>query len=128
MYSFLKDTLAGMRLTFSYYSPFQWDDLLQGEFQGLIDFDCVCFGDPLWMIGLAAGCIVNDIGRQELFYVEELCRCWNLTEEQQDIVAYYAAKRAMEFLDSTLACFHERDGLRIERLVAAVEEWLAMLA
>ncbi len=61
--------------------------LKDGELQGLIDFDCVCFGDPLWMIGLAAGCIVNDIGRQELFYIQELCRCWNLTEQQHEIVA-----------------------------------------
>jgi aminoglycoside phosphotransferase (APT) family kinase protein len=52
--------------------------LEKGELQGMIDFDCVCFGDPLWMIGLAAGCIANDIGLEELFYIEELCRCWEL--------------------------------------------------
>lgn len=98
--------------------------LQQGKLQGLIDFDCVCFGDPLWMIGLAAGCIVNDIGRQELFYIQELCRCWNLTEQQQDIVAYYSAQRAMGFLEDA---FSEQDEPRAERLTASIEDWLATL-
>lgn len=98
--------------------------LKHGELQGLIDFDCVCFGDPLWMIGLAAGCIVNDIGRQELFYIQELCRCWNLTEQQHRIVAYYAAQKAVGFLEHALS---EQDGPRTERLIASVEQWLAAL-
>lgn len=98
--------------------------LQHGELQGLIDFDCVCFGDPLWMIGLAAGCIVNDIGRRELFYIEELCRCWRLNEEQQGVVAYYAAQRATEFLEDAL---QQNDEERVQRLVAVIEQWLAML-
>jgi len=98
--------------------------LKRGELQGLIDFDCVCFGDPLWMIGLAAGCIVNDVGRQELFYIQELCRCWNLTEQQQGIVAYYAAQRAVGFLEHALS---EQDAPRAERLITSVEQWLARL-
>ena len=95
--------------------------LQDGELQGVIDFDCVCFGDPIWMIGLAAGCIVNDVGTEGLFYIEELCRCWKLDEEQHLIVAYYAAQRAMEFLEYTLA---ERDEACATRLISIIEEWL----
>ena len=98
--------------------------LQQGELQGLIDFDCVCFGDPLWMIGLAAGCIVNDIGRQQLCYIQELCRCGNLNEQQQAIVAYYAAQKATGFLEDA---FSEQDEPRAERLTASIEDWLATL-
>lgn len=98
--------------------------LQNGELQGLIDFDCVCFGDPIWMIGLAAGCIANDIGLDELFYIEELCRCWELDEEQQQAVAFYAAVRAMEFLEDAMIV---KDALRCARLIEIIERWLTRL-
>ena len=43
-----------------------------GELQGMVDFDVVCYGDPLYMVGLTATAIVIDVGTRELFYVEEL--------------------------------------------------------
>lgn len=98
--------------------------LQEGEIQGLIDFDCVCFGDPLWMIGLTAGCVINDVGNQGLFYIEELCRCWTLTEEQRRIVTYYAAQRSLSFLEYALT---EQDKQRVERITTAVEQWLEAL-
>lgn len=98
--------------------------LERGELQGIIDFDCVCFGDPIWMIGVAAGCIVADIGPQGLFYTEELCRCWELTEEKRQIVTYYSAQQALWFLTNTVS--EPGDG-REERLISTIEEWLGGL-
>ena len=98
--------------------------LQNGELQGLIDFDCVCFGDPLWMIGLAAACIVADIGTEPLFYIQELRRCWRLTERQNAVVTYYAAQRAIEFLKDAPA---EKGEACAARLVSTIEQWLDWL-
>lgn len=95
-----------------------------GEFRGIIDLDCVCFGDPVWMIGLAAGCVLNDIGTRELVYIEELCRLWELTDEQRQAVRYYSVQRALEFLEFAIA---NQDDELINRLVAQIEEWLSTL-
>ena len=100
--------------------------LHEGELQGLIDFDQVCFGDSLWMVGLTAGCIVNDIGDRELFYVDELCRSFDVTAEQRAVVTYYAAKRALEFLEAALG-EATLEVPRIERLEVAITRWLAEL-
>lgn len=98
--------------------------LRDGELQGLIDFDCVCFGDPLWMIGLTAGCIASEVGIRELFYIEELCRLFALTEKQRLIVALYAAGRAMNFLDASLAA---GDQAQTTRILASINQWLMTL-
>lgn len=90
-----------------------------GKLQGLIDFDGVCFGDPLWMIGLTAGCIVNDLGTGSLFYVKELERFWNLSETQRSVVAIYAAIRALEFAVGALAA---GDVVRADRLLRFVDD------
>ena len=96
--------------------------LQNGELQGIIDFDSVCFGDPLWQVGLAAGCILNDVGTHGLFYIEELCRIWDVTSEQRKVIAYYSAQRALEFLDSAHA---EHNATLIEKLVNGIDQLLA---
>jgi aminoglycoside phosphotransferase (APT) family kinase protein len=71
-----------------------------GELQGLVDFDVVCYGDPLFMVSLTQTGIVSDVGlgTKALFYIEELCRCWNLTARQRQIINLYSALHAMDFL------------------------------
>jgi len=92
-----------------------------GILQGLIDFDCVCYGDPLWWIGLTAAGIVSDVGSAELFYVNELCRIYGLTDEQRQIAALYCAMHAFSFVGR--ADGSENEDWR-ERMRGHVEEWI----
>ena len=36
----------------------------EGKLQGIVDFDWVCYGDPLYMIALTQTAVVSDIGEQ----------------------------------------------------------------
>lgn len=69
-----------------------------GELSGLIDFDVVCYGDPLWTLGLTAAAIVLDIGPEQLDYVADLCRAYGLGEMERAVVAWYAALCSLTFL------------------------------
>lgn len=71
--------------------------VMNGELQGLIDFDCVCYGDPLYWIALTATGIVSDIGLERLFYVEELKRFWGLTELEERALSLYSALFVLDF-------------------------------
>lgn len=96
----------------------------QGELRGLIDFDVVCYGDPLFQVALTATGIVSDVGLGALFYVEELCRLWPLTAEQRRLVWLYAAIFGMEFLQR----MGDDETLEWEaRMRGTVEQWLALV-
>ncbi len=95
--------------------------VLDGELQGLIDFDCVCYGDPLWTIGLTKTAIVSDIGTKPLLYVDELCRIEQLTTEQHKIVDLYAAVHALDFIQRLVS---KENNEWIERMTKAIESWL----
>ena len=91
-----------------------------GELQGLIDFDTVCYGDPLWTLGLTAAAIVLDVGPEHLDYVDELCRAYRLDDIKRSVVSLYAALFALTFL---------AHGNRAERgrLLRALEGWVEPL-
>jgi aminoglycoside phosphotransferase (APT) family kinase protein len=92
-----------------------------GELQGLVDFDCVCYGDPLFWLALTATGIVSDVGTRELFYFEELKRLWGLTPVQESMLALYAAGCALDFLHRFSASETPQWRARME---AAIEQWL----
>ncbi len=93
-----------------------------GELQGLVDFDAVCYGDPLFWLGLTATVLVCDLGPRERFYGDELCRLMALTAGQQRLVALYAAWISLGFVQRLGA--GETDAWR-GRLAAARAGWLA---
>jgi aminoglycoside phosphotransferase (APT) family kinase protein len=72
--------------------------LQSGELQGIVDLDCVCYGDPLYQIALTQTSIAADVPEADMFYIEELCRISGLTQEQRGIVDYYSFIFAMNFL------------------------------
>lgn len=72
--------------------------LQSGILQGVVDLDCVCYGDPLYMISLTKTAIVADGLESRMFYIEALAHAWELTDEQRKIVDVYALVHAMIFL------------------------------
>ena len=91
----------------------------QGELTGLIDFDWVCYGDPLYWLALTQTAIVSDIGVPGQYYLEELKRFWNVSPGQSRIVDFYAVIHALDFLR------REQREISQKRLLSAVDEWLS---
>ena len=91
-----------------------------GTLSGLIDFDVVCYGDPLWTLGLTAAAIVSDVGPEHLDYVEELCRAYGLDETKRAVVSWYAALFSLTFLAKS-------NHAETSRLLSALEGWLELL-
>jgi aminoglycoside phosphotransferase (APT) family kinase protein len=94
-----------------------------GELQGLIDFDCICYGDPLYWLALTATGVVSDVGMAELFYVDELKRLWGLTPEQDHVLALYSASMSLGFLRRSAA--HETPEWKV-RILNAIQQWLTI--
>ena len=94
-----------------------WD----GELQGLVDFDFVCYGDPRFWLGLTATVVVCDVGVERLFYVDELCRFLGWTGDDRRVVALYAAWVSLGFVRRHGA--GETEAWRA-RMAAARERWL----
>lgn len=97
----------------------------EGELQGLIDFDCVCYGDPLYWLALTAVGVVSDAGAPGQFYVEELKRLWGLTAEQEQVLAFYCILMAQDFVRR--AAMQETPEWN-RRMQQATEKWLALCA
>ncbi|GCE31119.1 hypothetical protein KDA_66030 [Dictyobacter alpinus] len=97
-----------------------------GRLQGCIDFDCVCYGDPLFNLSLTQTGVLSDVGEPGLFYVEELCRCWQITEQQRQVVNFYSAIHAIDFLKFQFEDPGEGHGLWTERMLKAINSWLEL--
>ncbi len=96
--------------------------MCQGELQGIIDFDWVCYGDPLYMIALTEIAIVSDIHTKEaLFYIEELCRLSEVDERKRAVIDLYSLIHALEFL-----AFHRKnnDDQAYERVRTSLNRWI----
>lgn len=76
----------------------------EGKLQGIVDFDWVCYGDPLYMIALTQTAVVSDIGDQGIPYVEALCRQWGANREQRALIDFYSVIHALQFIG-----FHQRE-------------------
>ncbi|WP_084778088.1 phosphotransferase family protein [Saccharibacillus sacchari] len=93
----------------------------KGDFRGVVDFDVVCYGDPLYFIALTQTAILCDVGEERLFYAEELCRAMELDERQRRIVDVYSAL----FVGSFLEYGRENgDEAAEQRLLSYMGKWL----
>jgi aminoglycoside phosphotransferase (APT) family kinase protein len=85
-----------------------------GELRGVVDFDCICYGDPLYWLALARTAVRADCPASE-FYADELDRLYGLTPAQKPLLDFYTALFHVQFLP--------RCGpTTFARLVAAAEE------
>jgi aminoglycoside phosphotransferase (APT) family kinase protein len=94
-----------------------------GELQGLIDFDVVCYGDPLFQVALTAVAILCDVGPETMFYADELRRLRSLTGEQERATALYAALFGLEFI---LRLRDTQSPAWNRRMVEAIMHWLSL--
>ena len=69
-----------------------------GEFQGIVDLDEVCYGDPLYWLSLAEVTPILDVGSHGTFYGEELRRLWEMNERSSAACDLYNVIQAWFFL------------------------------
>ena len=91
----------------------------RGVLQGVVDFDVVCYGDPMYWLALTQVAVLSDVGEPGRFYVDELTRLWQPTDEEYANLALYSAIHATEFLT------YSDDPERHTRLTQAIRGWLA---
>ncbi len=92
-----------------------------GQLQGLVDFDVVCYGDPLFWLSLTQTAVFADVGEVGQFYVDELMRFWKVDANKQRIVQFYCLLQAMDFVSFAI---RNNDGDMAKRLL----EWMNLLA
>lgn len=61
----------------------------EGSLSGIVDVDVVCFGDPVWTIGLTQMALLSS--GYDVDYVEMWCDAVALTAEQRHVLALYTA-------------------------------------
>lgn len=98
--------------------------VLNGTFQGIIDLDWVCYGDPLYMIGLTQTAIISDISKTCHQYIEELCNQWEVTPFQRKIIDFYSMLHAFRFI-----VFHNKnnDHRLKDRLISFISKTIESL-
>jgi aminoglycoside phosphotransferase (APT) family kinase protein len=89
-----------------------------GVLQGVVDFDVVCYGDPMYWLALTQVAMLSDVGAPGRFYVDELIRLWAPTDEERANLALYSALHAAEFVT-----WDTDDAARQDRLTAAITAW-----
>ena len=78
--------------------------VLEGIFQGIVDLDNVCYGDPLYWLSLAEVTSMMDIGVHASHYGDELRRMWQLSNEAAAICDLYNVIQAWFFLSKEQGC------------------------
>jgi aminoglycoside phosphotransferase (APT) family kinase protein len=69
-----------------------------GQLSGLVDFDVVCYGDPLFWLALTQTAVISDIGSSGQFYVDELIRFWSLSGVEKRVIQFYSVLHGMDFV------------------------------
>jgi aminoglycoside phosphotransferase (APT) family kinase protein len=85
-----------------------------GELRGLVDFDVVCYGDPLYWLALTRAAVLVDVGDSGVPYLEALEQLWNMDDLEQEALLVYTAIHVMDF-----ARF-ETDAEKLERLLQVI--------
>jgi aminoglycoside phosphotransferase (APT) family kinase protein len=90
-----------------------------GRVSGFVDFDVICYGDPLLHLGLTQTAVESAAGERGRAYVGELLRLAGAGTRDRRLVDLYAAACAVGFM---------REGPRpaawVARMSAAAERWI----
>ncbi len=68
-----------------------------GALAGFVDFDVVCYGDPLYWLALTRAAVRADVGEAGRPYLEALERLWALTAEQRRVARLYERMHLLNF-------------------------------
>ena len=95
----------------------------RGVLRGIVDLDAVCYGDPVFWLGLTQTAVTCDdsVGIDAPFYVEELCRMFDVTPSGRAVVDLYAAIHALDFAASGQEGGKEE---KRDAILEHVREWL----
>lgn len=96
-----------------------------GVLGGVVDFDVVCYGDPMYWLALTQVAISFDVGLVGQFYVDELTRLWAPSSFELANLALYSALHAAEFLRWPQDDRTDDAAARRHRLMTAARSWLA---
>ena len=91
-----------------------------GTLRGLVDFDVVCYGDPLYWLALTQAAVLADVGPSGQPYLDALERLWGANDLTRRVLRLYSSVHLMN-----IACF-ETDSERLERLMRIVRAQLAV--
>ncbi len=69
-----------------------------GLLTGVVDFDVVCYGDPLFHLGLTAAAVTADTPPHCRFYVDELLRLGGCDDDARRVVDLYEACCLTDFV------------------------------
>jgi aminoglycoside phosphotransferase (APT) family kinase protein len=89
----------------------------KGQLSGLVDFDVVCYGDPLFWLALTQTAVIADVGASGQLYIDELIRCWNASPIEKHVIQFYTLLHAMGFVEFAA---RSNDSATCERLL----EWM----
>jgi aminoglycoside phosphotransferase (APT) family kinase protein len=94
-----------------------------GELSGLIDFDSVCYGDPLLVLGSTLAHIDTEVGERGRPYAEALLRCWAPQGVRMRATAFYTALWVIGFLSQAV---EQRNEARIRWLTPVLDQLLGI--
>ena len=69
-----------------------------GKFQGIVDLDEVCYGDPLYWLSLTEVTTILDVGLRGAYYGEKLREFWELSRQESAACDLYNVIQAWFFL------------------------------
>jgi aminoglycoside phosphotransferase (APT) family kinase protein len=94
-----------------------------GELSGLIDFDTVCYGDPLLVLGATLAHIDSEVGEHGRAYAAALLRCWAPEGERRRATGFYASLWIIGFLTQAL---ERGNAARANRLAPVLDQLLCV--
>ncbi len=98
-----------------------------GKLSGIVDVDCVCFGDGLLPIALTRMALINM--QADLDYINYWCEAVKVTEQQKEVLDLYTALFCVDFMSEIGQRFNKNrpepiDRETIQRLTDTLEELL----
>lgn len=69
-----------------------------GALTGVVDFDCVCYGDPMFQVGLTAASVAAGYTSRCRFYIDELIRFSRPSAKERVMIELYQAVFLVNFL------------------------------
>jgi len=97
------------------------------KFSGIVDVDEICYGDPLWTIGITQMALLKQ--RQNLDYTNAWIGCLNLSATQKRALTLYTAMFCVIFLSELGQTFNKpkavaADTMEIQYLLNSLNELL----